>query len=443
MDTDGITAASIIIRLLQDMHRSYSVTPVKQLTQEVIAELGQEHHRYYIFTDLGSYALSWIEKEMADKEAIIILDHHEPEKLSSDHVVFVNPHSTGIDGSQEISGAGVAYLFVRAMNPDDLSYRNLAHLAIVGAIGEGQDRDGLLGLNKHILAEAVAAGTIETQFGLRCFGYSSKPLHRLLEQSRDPYIPGVSGSEEGALVFLEGLGINPKNESGWITLSDLHLNDVKGLIKAIVERRATEKDPNDVFGYTYILSQQPEGSPLRDVREFSTLLNACGRRGKASVGIALCLGDEQAMGEALENKDAYKEELHDAMSWLRQYRYSRFVIEEDGFIIINTEDNVRSSVLGTFLSILARSQRFSAGTYILGIARENYGMTKVSLRIAGSRIPSGMDARKVLRDILQPIGGDHGGHPPAAGGLFSSSKEAYFLEHAKDVLRATAKIMEE
>jgi len=47
---------------------------------------------------------------LKDKE-IVILDHHKVENNERDTIIHVNPHFFGIDGSKEVSGAGVVFLF--------------------------------------------------------------------------------------------------------------------------------------------------------------------------------------------------------------------------------------------------------------------------------------------------------------------------------------------
>ena len=429
IDADGITACAMLMRALLDMRRTFSVSFVKQLSQEMVQGFGEEPYRNYIFLDLGASAMTWIEEGLMGKE-IIIIDHHEAEKLCErQDIVFVDPHGHGIDGGMEIAAAGLAYLIVRQL---DASYKSLAHLAIIGAIGDCQERNGFIGLNKMILDEAIAAGVIETHMGLRCFG-RSRPLHRLLEQSKDIRIAGVTGSEEGALAFLHELGIEPKRDDGWRRLSDLDEGEMKRLMGGIIARRSGESEPADIFGSAYLLREEADFSPIRDAREFSTLLNACGRLGKAAVGIGVCMGDERMRVAAMESQAAYKRELQEALRWVRSHHDTRHVIEEDGFIIINMEDNVRPTIIGTLVSILARDPRLSPGTCVLGMAQDYDGMTKVSLRVAGQ--PEHLDARAALRDMMLSVGGAHGGHRRAAGGVFPSAREPYFLEAAKDILR--------
>ena len=46
---------------------------------------------------------------------VIVLDHHKPKQYESESILHVNPHLVGVDGSNEISGAGVSYLFAKAV----------------------------------------------------------------------------------------------------------------------------------------------------------------------------------------------------------------------------------------------------------------------------------------------------------------------------------------
>ncbi len=56
-----------------------------------------------------------------------------------------------------------------------------------------------------------------------------------------------------------------------------------------------------MVGTVYTFINEPQGSPTRDAREFSPLLNACGRTGNPSIGISMGLGDRNtALTEANE-----------------------------------------------------------------------------------------------------------------------------------------------
>ena len=131
--------------------------------------------------------MSGIESIFKEK-TVFIIDHHEPEKLKveSDNVFFVNPHKFGINGSIEVSGAGVVYLFASSL---DKKMEEFAHVAIIGAIGDMQEHNGFEKMNKDILKTAIDGGKIKVIRGLRMFGAQTKPLHKILEYSTDPFIP--------------------------------------------------------------------------------------------------------------------------------------------------------------------------------------------------------------------------------------------------------------
>src|SRR3989338_8635018 len=191
LDADGISACAIMIKLLSNDNRRHSVSTVQQLNNAVLSQLAAEPYNCFIFTDIGSGAFSGI-KEMLKGKKVFILDHHITETDDFGEIVFVNPHTCGIDGGKEISGAGVVFKFACAV---DKGMEEFAHIAIIGAIGDLQEQNGFLRLNGEILKVAVEKNKVKVIKGLRIFGSQTKPLHKALEYCTDPYIPGVSGSE--------------------------------------------------------------------------------------------------------------------------------------------------------------------------------------------------------------------------------------------------------
>ena len=54
LDADGISACSILIKLLNNDNRKYSVSIVQQLNKDVLSQLASEPYNCFIFTDIGS-----------------------------------------------------------------------------------------------------------------------------------------------------------------------------------------------------------------------------------------------------------------------------------------------------------------------------------------------------------------------------------------------------
>ena len=165
LDADGLTSAAIMADALSSLDFSFVLTIVKQLSEEVLLELKKEKYSTYVFCDLGSGQYSLIKEHLGDKK-IFILDHHEFDEFDG-RAVMVNPHMFGVDGSKEISGSGVCFLFACELDP---SNKKNAHLAIIGALGDVQEDRGFTGLNKDIPNTAVENNVITVTKVLRCFG---------------------------------------------------------------------------------------------------------------------------------------------------------------------------------------------------------------------------------------------------------------------------------
>jgi single-stranded-DNA-specific exonuclease len=434
LDADGICACSILLKAFNHDNRNYSISIVQQLNEKILISLAKEPYNYYFFTDLGSGQIDLINKYLKGKVAFI-LDHHElKETQPNENVVHVNPHLYGIDGGKEISGSGVVYLFTNKLN----NKKDMAHIAVIGAIGDVQENHGFEKLNASILQAAVEQGKIQIKKGLRVFGVQTRPLHKILEYCSDPYIPGVSGSESGAIQFLQQLDIEPRNEKGWRKMVNLTEEETQKLIAAVIMKRSGEDNPEDVIGNIYSLNDEEPESSLKDAKEFATLLNSCGRLSKASLGIGVCLNDKVAKEKALENASDYKREIVKALNWYNDNKTSSDITLEDGFIIINAKENIIPSMIGTTASILSKSNDLKKGTLIMSLARNVMeDTTKVSLRISGRN--NDVDLRKFVENISSPIeGAQAGGHMGAAGAMIPTEKESDFIKEAKRVLSANA-----
>ena len=430
LDADGISACAIMIKLLNNDNRKYSISILQQLNKNVLNQLAAEPYNCFIFTDIGSGVISDI-KEILNGKNVFILDHHSIESDEFGDIIFVNPHTCGIDGGREISGAGVVFKFACAV---DKSMEELAHIAIVGAIGDLQEQNGFLRLNDEILKTAVEKNKVKVVKGLRIFGSQTKPLHKALEYCTDPYIPGVSGSESGAIQFLYQIGIEPKNGNDWKKIVHLGEEDMKKLVTGIIMKRLNESNPDDVLGNVYILPHEEEESPTRDAKEFATLLNACGRLGRASLGIGACLGDKKIRQQAIRSLTDYKKEIVNALNWYNENKFSDDVFWGNRFVIINAKTNVMSTMIGTLASILSKSNVMTNNNFILSMARALDGSTKISLRTTNN-IHGNFDLRKVIEEAIDGIGNsESGGHQNAAGAVVPTDKEFDFIEAAKEVL---------
>ncbi len=439
LDADGICAAAIMINALQNEDIVYSTIIVPQLDRQIIMELNEESYSSYIFLDLGSGQLNDISRLMKGKK-VLILDHHKPQESDNSNeaenkgnIIHINPHYYGINGSKEISGSGVTYLFCREISKDKSS---MPHLAVIGAIGDNQESHGFTGINKEIEKEAIESGALSVKQSLRLFGSQTRPLYKLLEYCYNPFIPGVSGSESGSIEFLKSLNINPKAGKSWKMLAHLTDEELKRLIEGIILRRMNEEKPEEIVGPVYILNKEKDGT-FKDAREFSTLLNACGRMGKAALGIGACLGDENIKKKALAVLKEYKKEIISALSWLNESikrKDSKNIYESKKFLIINGSYNIPATIAGTIASIITKSELVADKDFIVSMARTENNKTKVSIR-ANELKRKDSDVREIMKAIIELTGdGEFGGHKYAAGAMIDTEKESRFIECCKLIL---------
>ncbi|HDH27504.1 MAG TPA: DHH family phosphoesterase, partial [Euryarchaeota archaeon] len=260
-DADGLTAGAIIYRALLREGLTPHLRCIKRLDLEFIQGVSAEEWSIFIFSDTGSGQLENFGKYILKDRQVIILDHHETTDYTHPNLTHVNPHLNGVDGAREVSGAGVSYLFARELNPDN---RNLAHLALIGALGDVQDsQGGFSGPNKEIARDAVDAGLVLIEKDLRFFGRQTRPLYKAIEYTTEPFIPSLSGNESACVQFLSDLDIPAKKNDRPTRLIDLTDDEKKKLTTALIlkmiEHKIDVKTAESIVGDTYTILSEKEG----------------------------------------------------------------------------------------------------------------------------------------------------------------------------------------
>lgn len=384
------------------------------------------------FTDLGSGSL-----DMLQGIDCVISDHHAPSGSAT--VPSVNPHLHGLSGALELSGAGAAYLVAREL---DGANSDLAALAIIGAVGDLQDaRDcRLLGLNREVLADGKKAGVLDWQIDLRYFGRETRPVHKMLQYSSDPAIPNITGSEEAALAFLAGLGIQLKDGEQWRSWARLDDGEKRHVASRLVEHLLSSgvghRMARRLLGEVYTLTNEKGGTPLRDAKEFATLLNSCGRHDSPRLGLSVCRGDRG---------DAYRR----AMTLLQDHRRSLVegirLVQDLGIRKMDLVQwfdagaGIQDTLVGVVAGMLLGSGEAGADPDLPMVAfatAEDGSGIKVSARAARPLVEKGLDLSAVMRAASAAVGGSGGGHNVAAGGMIPKGSQARFLEEAERLIRA-------
>jgi len=78
-DCDGIASAAILVSAFKKQGIKFSLSIIRQLTNEVLDSLKRDPCDTVVFADMGSGMLSSIEKNLRGKD-VFVLDHHKPEE---------------------------------------------------------------------------------------------------------------------------------------------------------------------------------------------------------------------------------------------------------------------------------------------------------------------------------------------------------------------------
>lgn len=440
LDADGLSAAGIIGSALHRRNARFQLRITRQLDQAYLSSLAAEGLDFHIFTDLGSGQIPHIRERLANAQAVV-LDHHPPTGAESfPNLRQVNPHLCGFDGTYEISGAGVTYLVARHLGS---SNGDLARLAVVGAVGDIQDRGdkhSLVGLNNDLIVEdAKAANALDVAIDVRLFGRETRPIHMALQYTTDPFIPGISNYPDGALAFLRETEIELKDGDQWRSIAALtkeekrHLNS--SLITYMLKRNMPASEAQSMIGYVYTLKQEEPGSSARDVREFSTLLNACGRSDQGTVGVAICMGER---GNLYKRADSilkeHRRQLADGLTWLAETPDA--VQTRPLLQVFHATDRIPETLVGSIAGVALNSRILDWSKPIIAFSYTQDGRVKVSARTTRNIVKAGANLGELMHKACEELGSgsEGGGHNIAAGATIPKGFETRFVEIVERLL---------
>jgi RecJ-like exonuclease len=437
IDADGLTSAAVASTALGRAGVPHEVHFFDQLDAAALDRVAATGVDTVLFTDFGSGQLAEMRPHVdAGDFTPVVVDHHQPAE-GVDTEFHLNPLLEGLDGATELSGAGAAYVLARALEDGATDNRDLAGLAVVGAVGDMQASDGeLVGANRGIVAEGVEAGALVEGTDLAVYGTQTRPLPKLLEFAGDVPVPGVTGDRDGALRFLDDLDVPLKDEAGawrrWVDLTD---DEKQTVASALVQRAVTRGVPAEkvdgLVGTTYLLADEEPGTELRDASEFSTLLNATARYDRADVGLAVCLGDR---GDALERARRLLSEHR------RNLSEGVDLVEEEGvergehLQWFHAGDRIRETIVGIVAGMAVGADGVSRQRPIVAFADADDGEVKVSARAPPGLVGQGLDLSTVMGEAAGAVDGEGGGHDVAAGATIPAGEEEAFLEHADEVV---------
>ncbi len=432
-DADGLCSATIAAQFIfkNGGHCNLRIAP--DPNDKSLEKIARGQYDLILFLDLGSVVPESASKYLGDKW--LVIDHHsipKEELVNADFSArILNPYQFGYDGSSELSCAGLVHFITRRLSSDFSAF-----LAIVGALSDGQDRGpdrSLVGLNAKIAAEA--APDLESRHDLLFQGKEVRPIHEAVANSVNCYIPGLTGNKDACLASLRSAGLELKQKTRWKTISDLTPEEKQALLDAIAPHLSgTTTSTDELSGTVYVSKIADEYSLAHDARDFASLLNSCGRMGKAGLALLLCFERAPELASECDGLfSSFRSELVRALQslvsnadrWVERQQYS--IVLGDGIL--------NERMTGAVCQVLASLNRNKNKIIFLRTTTAD-GDVKVSARLGkGMEVDVGL----LMGSIGKATGGVGGGLYTKVGAKFSISKQQEF-QMAVDAQFQTLKI---
>ncbi len=402
-DADGLTSAGIMAQALFRAGTRFQLSIAGRLDESVIEEINRSISKgeLVIFCDMGSGQPELIGRVAAD---VVVLDHHQPVGKSPAKAM-VNPHIVGIDGATDISASGTCYLVARELDESNV---DLAGLAIAGAVG---DRQLFQTANAFILDEALKAGVVSVRRGLKV---GDGNLSEVLAYSTEPFLD-ITGYPEKVKEFLGQLRLSGNIEA----LSEEEVSRLVNAIALKLARQASPEAVEAVIGEIFLLNREL----VKNVYDFISILNTCGKEKVYGLALALCLKDREIVNKALSLTKEHEKKLA-----LDIRENVEKIHKGENIWYINTVDALSTGNLAsTVVRYLHPELPFIC-------VNESEGILKVSARGTRELVSKGLDLAFALREAAGAVGGSGGGHSVASGASIPFGSTEEFLSIADRII---------
>ncbi len=436
LDADGVAAAGVVGKMLERLGARFRIKVMQWVDDKIITEVTADKPNLVIMSDFGSGYLDLLNEKIPNLK-IVILDHHQisGENKNSNFIVL-NPHLYGIDGATEVSGSGVAYFAARAVDPANV---DMSPIALVGALGDMQDKyeqRSFKSLNEIIVKDAIETGLLKVEKDLTFFGRETRPIHRMLSTTTNPFIPGLSGQETESLNFVSNLGFPLKDGEKLRSLCDLNQMERRTLCSALADyllSKGLHVEVDNLIGCVYVLTKEEPNTALRDGREFSVLLNSTGRMDRPGLGIAICMGDRKAaLDDANKLLEDYRRNISKYITWVNEK--PERLREFENIYVIYGEDQVNEKIIGTVSSILVSTLPNNLKPLLAFANIKDENAAKFSGRTTEAALQKGVNLGDVMRMASEKHGGKGGGHNIAAGSQVPLDQVKAFIETADELV---------
>lgn len=148
-DSDGYTSSAVLInyikRRFNGVKVSYALHPGKE--HGIVPEVIPEDVTLIFIPDAGSNDYDQQQLLCSQGKKLIILDHHEVNDHKTTGAILVNNQSSINFINKSLSGVGIVYMFIKAMDEkyfsNDLIYRDYLDLTAIGIIADAMNMTSL------------------------------------------------------------------------------------------------------------------------------------------------------------------------------------------------------------------------------------------------------------------------------------------------------------
>ncbi|MGC8645453.1 MAG: DHHA1 domain-containing protein [Thermoplasmata archaeon] len=424
-DSDGIAAAAIAVFVARRLGLRYEILIRNQLLPEDFSDASY----IYWFNDLGSARI----REMKGIRGVIT-DHHSPVVYETHYtengndLYQFNPHLEGLDGSISQSGSTTTFLFSANLIPEVSA---ISHVAVIGSVGDLHDKKfcRLVDADREVMLLAEKMGLVEVKEDLRYFGRSSKSVAYMLRFGNDPKIRALYDSPQKVAEFLEEHGLDREEirKVRWIDLKEEKRREIINSLKEMLEREGEETDR--LVGEVYELRSEPKESMIRDLRDFSSLINATSRKGKPEIGIRLCLFERgEVMTEAMKLYSDHLDSLRKASRALEEVEGRKV----GNVVFYDFGDSLENNITGTVATRIITHKKVPPSSIVVVMA--DLGESKkISARVSLD-LADKIDLSVLFRQAANAVGGSGGGHRNAAGAMVPIGKEVEFINRVNELM---------
>src|ERR1700690_1386406 len=158
-DSDGLSSGAILTRALERQGFKVQRFCLEKPYPAVLRKVYEQEGKLLIFADFAGRIAPLLSELNRGRNLPLILDPHVAEASTDPRVINLDPDLFGLKGDRDISASTTCYLFALTMDPVN---RDMAHIAAIGAVGDGFFVNGqLVSQNRDAALEAVQQGKIE------------------------------------------------------------------------------------------------------------------------------------------------------------------------------------------------------------------------------------------------------------------------------------------